>query len=290
MMVALNATAFVLVTRGHSYGWLGLLLAIAIAAAFAAERISPWHEEWNHGHGDEAADVASFAAYEINNVIATLLLPIIAWLSPWDGLWPTQLPLLVQFLGALLIVDFMLMLLHWISHKVPLLWRLHAVHHGVERMYGFNGLVRHPLHQSLDLIVATGPLALLGMPLEVAVLLGFAISIQLIVQHSNVAYALGPFENHLSIGRIHHLHHVNWGKEGDCNYGLFLTVWDRLMGTLHLEPPRKITAGDMGVDEVPDFPKSFLERLVFPFVYKPGQGRPERYARNTESGRVQPAE
>lgn len=65
---------------------------------------------------------------------------------------------------------------------------------------------------------AHGPLALLGMPVEVAALLGFAISVKLILQHSNVAYALGPFEKHLSIGRLHHLHHlhhVNWSNQGD---------------------------------------------------------------------------
>jgi sterol desaturase/sphingolipid hydroxylase (fatty acid hydroxylase superfamily) len=89
-----------------------------------------------------------------------------------------------------------------------------------------------------------------------------------------VAYELGPFRNHLSIGRIHHLHHVNWGKEGDCNFGLFLTLWDRLLGTFQPEPKRSIRAHDMGIDEVPDFPKSYLEQLAFPFVYRPGSARP----------------
>ncbi len=84
---------------------------------------------------------------------------------------------------------------------------------------------------------------------------------QLIVQHSNVAYELGPLRNHLSIGQIHHLHHVNWGKEGDCNFGLFLTLWDKLFGTFQAEAPRKITAGDMGVDELPNFPTR-LRRAV----------------------------
>jgi sterol desaturase/sphingolipid hydroxylase (fatty acid hydroxylase superfamily) len=93
------------------------------------------------------------------------------------------------------------------------LWRLHAVHHGVQRLYGFNGLVRHPLHQQLDLAIGTLPLVLAGMPLEVAVLLGLAITIQLIVQHSNIDYALGPFRQVLSIGATHRLHHVHWDGE-----------------------------------------------------------------------------
>ena len=90
------------------------------------------------------------------------------------------------------------------------LWRFHAIHHGVHRLYSFNGLVRHPLHQVLDLAVGTLPLLLIGLPVEVAILLAFAISVQLLVQHSNVDYELGPLQHFLAIGPVHRLHHVNW--------------------------------------------------------------------------------
>lgn len=271
MILGLNGLGFWIVASGHSYLWLGLILAVAIGAAFLAERLVPFHEEWNHDHGESKSNIAHAVVYEISNINAIALLPVIAWLTPWDGVWPTHWPLAAQFLMALLFADFALMFLHFLSHRVPLLWRLHAVHHGVPRMYGFNGLVRHPLHQTVDLALGTAPLAILGMPADVAVLLGLAISIQLVVQHSNVDYALGPFRPHLSIGRIHHLHHVNWGKEGDVNFGLFLTVWDRLLGTLQLDPPRPIKANDLGVDEAPRFPTGYVEQLLFPFRYTPGQ-------------------
>ena len=112
------------------------------------------------------------------------------------------------------------MMMHYLSHRFAPLWRLHAVHHGVGRLYGMNGVLRHPVHQIIDMIIGTAPLVIMGMPVPVAVLLGFLISMTLIVQHSNVDARLGPLQGHLSIGRIHHLHHVNWGTEGDCNFGL----------------------------------------------------------------------
>lgn len=276
MLIGLNAIAYWVVVSGASYTWLALLLAAAFAIAFFAEWLIPFHEEWNHSHGDVGPTSAHAFVYEMQSVNGVLFIPLIAWMTPWQGIWPHDWPLIAQLLIAIIFADFVFTLIHWISHRVPALWRLHAVHHGVSRLKGMNGMVRHPLHQALDMIFGTLPLVLLGMGVEVAVLLGFAISVQLIVQHSNVDCALGPLRNQLSIGRLHHLHHVNWGTEGDCNYGLFFTLWDRLLGTFHPEPPRRITARDMGIDEVPDFPQeSYLKQLIFPFLYTPGQWRAE---------------
>jgi len=282
MLLGLNGLAYCIVANGHSYLWLAPLLITAFVLAYLAEHTLPWHEEWNNGHGDEPANFWHLLVYESSNLHAILCIPIVVWLFPVVGIWPTSWPLVLQLLLAIAAADFAFTMMHFLSHRWPLLWRLHAVHHGVGRMCGLNGVVRHPLHQSLDTIVGTAPLIVLGMPLEIAVLLGFAISMQLIVQHSNVAYALGPLRNHLSIGQIHHLHHVNWGKEGDCNFGLFFTWWDRVLGTLQAEPPRPVGANDLGVDEVPDFPKSYLEQLVFPFLYVPGHGPPKRFFKTSK--------
>jgi hypothetical protein len=56
----------------------------------------------------------------------------------------------------------------------------------VDRLYSFNDLFCRPLHQVLDLAVRTFPLVLAGLPVELVVLLAFAISVRLPVQHSNV--------------------------------------------------------------------------------------------------------
>lgn len=272
MVLGLNGLAFSVVYFGHSYVWLALLLAIAIATVFAAESVSPTFGMWNESHADNGTTVAHAIFYELSSINGVLLIPVIVWLFPFEGIWPTQWPLIVQLLIAVVVADFAFTMVHYYSHRIPALWRLHAVHHGVPRLFGLNGLVRHPLHQTLDMLVGTAPLVIMGMPVDVAVLLGFVVSIQLLVQHANVDYVLGPLRNHLSIGQLHHLHHVNWGKEGDCNFGLFFMVWDRMLGTFQEEPSKPIQANDMGVDEVPNFPKGYIQQLIFPFVYKPGAG------------------
>ena len=279
MFIGLVGAAYAIVVSGHSYFWVAPIMLAAFTAAFAAEKIAPFFREWtDHAeHGDNPTNLAHILAYEWSSINGVLLIPVITWLFPFQGIWPTQWPLWSQLLLAFFIADFAFMMMHYLSHRIAPLWRLHAVHHGVGRLYGFNGVVRHPIHQTLDMIIGTAPLVVMGMTQDVAVLLGLMISVTLIVQHSNVDTVLGPLDGHISMGRLHHLHHVNWGTEGDCNFGLFLTVWDKMLGTFQREPSRPITARDMGLDEVPNFPKSFWEQLVFPFVYKPGGGEPERY-------------
>jgi sterol desaturase/sphingolipid hydroxylase (fatty acid hydroxylase superfamily) len=283
MMLGLTGAAYWVMTSGHSYLWLVPILLTAFATAFAAEKIAPFFDEWNDhdDHGDGHANFWHTVIYELSAFNGVMLIPIIQWLFPVPHIWPTDWPLWAQVLLAFLIADFAFWAMHYLSHRKPVLWRLHAVHHGVSRLYGFNGVIRHPLHQSLDMIVAQAPLVMLGMTQDVAIMLGMLITVTLIVQHSNVAQALGPFENHLSIGRVHHLHHVNWGTEGDCNFGLLLTLWDKLAGTFVAKPSRAITSKDMGVDELPNFPKSFIEQMLLPFYYEPGKGEPARYRKQT---------
>jgi sterol desaturase/sphingolipid hydroxylase (fatty acid hydroxylase superfamily) len=189
--------------------------------------------------------VAHGVIYEIANIIAILLLPLITLLIPWRSVWPSTLPIGVQLLLAIIIADFGMTMIHYWSHRVSWVWRLHAVHHGVHRLYSFNGLVRHPLHQLLDLAVGTMPLVLVGLPVELAVLLAFAISVQLLVQHSNIDFELGPFQKLLAVGSVHRLHHVNWAGQGDVNFGLFFTLWDSLLGTLKLQSERAPSSGDI---------------------------------------------
>lgn len=296
MMLGLTSVAYLIVSdlvveRGHTWAYLLMipLLVVAYLTAFAAEKVAPFFDEWNdhHEHEDNTTNFFHLMVYEYQATTGVLLIPVICWLFPFQGLWPTEWPMWGQVLMAFVFADFAFMMMHYLSHKWPPLWRLHAVHHGVGRLYGFNGVLRHPLHQAIDMIIGNMPLVIIGMPAPVAVVLGFLITITLIVQHSNVDARLGPLSKHLSIGRVHHLHHVNWGTEGDCNFGLLLTVWDRLLGTFHEKPSREITSKDMGVDELPNFPKSYVEQLLFPFYYKPGEGEPERYrpanAKNEEA-------
>lgn len=240
------------------------LLLAAIAVSLLAERLLPYERVWNRGHGDTLRDIAHALVNEASKVAAVLSIPALAALLPWKSPWPVELPLALQLLLATFIADVGITLVHLASHRYRWLWRFHAVHHSVERMYGFNGLLKHPLHQALETLAGTFPLLLLGMPMDVAWLLGFAVSIQLLLQHSNVDMAIGPLGRFWAVAPVHRLHHLRSATDGDVNFGLFTCLVDHALGTARSGGSR-VSAGMIGIAGRADYPQDYVAQLVEPF-------------------------
>jgi sterol desaturase/sphingolipid hydroxylase (fatty acid hydroxylase superfamily) len=137
---------------------------VAVAISSCAERVAPYRSEWNRSRGDAPRDVAHAAVNEVLQVGSLFLLPVVVAALSIDGMWPTGAPFWLQVLGSVVVVDAGITVAHWWSHRSRPLWRLHSVHHSVERFYGFNGLMKHPLHQLFETMVATTPLVILGLP------------------------------------------------------------------------------------------------------------------------------
>ena len=169
--------AVTLADQGAPLWALPILLGLALAVSFMAERLVPYERAWNRSHGDNRRDLMHAGVNEASIALSVLALPLVSGLVPNFGLWPSDWPLVGQLAPAILVADLGITLAHYASHRIPALWRLHAVHHSVERMYGFNGLLKHPLHQAIELAAGVAPLVLMGMPQDVAWLVAFAVAI-----------------------------------------------------------------------------------------------------------------
>ena len=265
MLFGFNGAAIFLIDAGVAKWALGALLFAAVALSFLFERFVPYETDWNQPHDDRARDVAHFIVNEGSIAAAALTIPLIAGLSPVIGFWPSFWPLWSQLLLAVIVADFGITLAHWASHRHELLWRFHAVHHSVKRMYGFNGLMKHPLHQAVELVAGTAPLALAGMPMDVAFLLAFAVAIQLLLQHTNVDVRVGPLKFFLALSPIHRFHHLKTAESGNVNFGLFTNIWDWFLGTAYYERSRRFSSDDLGIGDQPDFPTDYIGQLTRPF-------------------------
>lgn len=256
--------ALAIVTAGASKSWLPALLLAAIGVSFAVERIAPYEPAWNGDKRDGATDVVHAFVNEMSLMLSLIAQPALTAVMPHFEIWPHHWPLWLQLCLGILIADLGITLAHLLSHRLDFLWRIHAVHHAAPRLYGFNGLMKHPLHWAVEMVAATVPLVLIGMNQDVAWLVGFAVGIQLLLQHSNVDMKIGPLAYVWAVAPAHRHHHIASKTQGDVNFGLFTSIWDHMLGTFVIDRPAP-KDGEVGVYGRPNFPRGYLAHLVEPF-------------------------
>ena len=266
MLIGLNGAAIALIAQGSSHLWLAVLLLGAIGLSFGAERVIPYEDDWNRPHDDIGRDVSHAVVNELGALASVLALPLIASVATVFDVWPVSWPFVVQVLIAIAVFDCGITICHWLSHRWGPMWRLHSIHHSVTRSYGFNGLMKHPLHQAIELGFGIAPLLVVGITQEVAWALAFCVAVQLLLQHSNADYRVGPLRGWLSLNEGHRFHHLKHGGEGDVNFGLFTLVWDRLLlRTYSFDPKRRFTSDDLGIAAQPDFPTRYMDQILKPW-------------------------
>lgn len=251
-----------------------LPVVCVVAAAIIAllERVIPYEQNWSHAHGDVVTDIwhltlTGALAEGARIALNTGLIVVAAALSASLGseLWPTDAPILVQLLLALLIAEFSGYWIHRLEHTTMPLWRLHSVHHSPTRLYWLNAFRTHPLDAIMSQTIAVSPLIVLGAPLEALTLYGVYTIVHTTMHHSNVDARLGPFNTVFAMAEVHRWHHSPVVGEMSANYGTVLTVWDWVFGTRFVPKDRVIR--DVGLDEAHDgYPANYVGQLKAPFA------------------------
>ncbi|MCG5432626.1 sterol desaturase family protein [Mycobacterium sp. MYCO198283] len=266
MLIGLNGAGIAVAAGGDQKYWLLIILAVAIATTFLVERLIPYDPQWNHDRADGARDRVHVAVNETLILASVAAIPLLAAVVAAPQLWPHSWPFVAQVLAAILVADLGITVVHLASHKIGLLWRFHAVHHSITRFYGLNGLMKHPLHQTVEMAAGVAPLILIGLPVDVASPLALAVAIQLLLQHSNADYCIGPAKYVLALNEGHRFHHLKWAGIGDVNFGLFTLLWDHLMRTFSYDPARRFDSTQLGMAAKPDYPNGYLRQMIYPFT------------------------
>ncbi|QZT54955.1 sterol desaturase family protein [Mycolicibacterium austroafricanum] len=266
MLIGLNGAGIAVAAAEAPKYWLMVILVVAIATAFLVERVIPYDPEWNHDRADSTRDRIHVAVNETLILGSVAAIPLLAAIVPAPQLWPYSWPFVAQVLAAILVADFGITVVHLASHKIGVLWRFHAVHHSITRFYGLNGLMKHPLHQTAEMAAGVAPLILIGLPVNVASVLALAVAIQLLLQHSNADYRIGPAKYVLALNEGHRFHHLKWAGIGDVNFGLFTLVWDHLLRTYSYDPARRFDSTQLGMAAKPDYPSGYLRQMIYPFT------------------------
>jgi ornithine lipid hydroxylase len=282
---AIMAAAMIAMVAGMQRG-LDLTLMVvavsmsAIGVVIVLERLMPHIPAWNRSHGDFVSDglhmiVASIAVPELFRAFAYGgMYQAGAWLSGaiGTGLWPGSWPMIAQVSLALLLTELVQYWVHRVMHRRALLWRVHSVHHGAERLYWLNAGRMHPFEAVIVHVELALLLVFLGVPLEVLALHLTFLSVHTTVQHSNIAMRLGPLNWIFSQAELHRWHHSPDWQESNHNYGSTLILWDIVFGTRYLPDDRESPA-HLGIGDMPDYPRGYLAQVLAPFRWKTSRGR-----------------
>lgn len=148
---------------------------------------------------------------------------------------------------SLVLLDYTLFIWHYLTHRVPLLWRLHQVHHVDLDLDASTALRFHPAEMLLSASWRGAQVFFLGIapfPLSLWQLITL---LEIIFHHSNIELPIA-FERKLvkiiATPRMHGIHHSILPEETDSNWSTIFTWPDYVHGTLQLNIPQdEITIG-----------------------------------------------
>jgi sterol desaturase/sphingolipid hydroxylase (fatty acid hydroxylase superfamily) len=179
--------------------------------------------------------------------------------------WPLWLEVLVVFA----VLDFAIWIQHLISHKIPVLWRLHRVHHA-DRDFDVTTAIRfHPIEIALSMLFKIGLVYALGAPVIAVIIFEVVLNGAAMFNHANIKLPRSV-DSWLRLAIVtpdmHRVHHSIDRTEHDANYGFNLSIWDRIFGTYVAQPKGGHDGMTIGLKEYQTpAPVKLLWALSFPF-------------------------
>lgn len=247
--------------------------AVSAFLILTLEHLYPHNKEWNKSQQDVTTDIAHFifsGGVTVTLVRALVYVPlfmIAAYLREEFSfeVWPSEWPLLLQFVIAMVVADFFTYWFHRLMHEVDFFWSIHSVHHSPNRLYSFNSVRVHPLETTLFYFSQTGVLVLLGAPVELLALFTSFIGVSSLFQHCNINIKYGVLNWLVSTSALHRWHHSTVVREA-LNYGDNLIIWDLVFGTYHF--PDEQGPEKLGLEGTKtEFPKGYIGQLGVPFKW-----------------------
>lgn len=135
---------------------------------------------------------------------------------------------------AVVALDCLIYWQHRVFHRVPILWRLHRVHHADPHLDASTGLRFHPIEIGLSIVVKAVGIYLLGVPIAAILIFEITLNASAIFNHSNIKlpnWLEKPLRKIIVTQAMHRIHHSQVVKETDSNFGFCLSVWDRVFAS-----------------------------------------------------------
>lgn len=244
---------------------------------FALERLSPWRKEqkilrrgiWQdlfwlvfNGHylGLLLAMLTGGFIQWLNDVLYGLGLPVPESLALLNGV-----PLWLQFVIFFVLKDFIEWNIHRLLHINPWLWEFHKLHHSIEELDWIGNFRFHWGEVVVYKTLSYLPLVILGVDGTVILIIAVIGTLMQDLNHANLPISWGPLRYVFNSPKMHVWHHdVQVHGRGGQNFGIVLSLWDWLFGTVYW-PDEKEIPEKLGFQGMQTYPENLILRITYPF-------------------------
>lgn len=214
----------------------------------------------------------NFGIVIVDTVVLRILFPtaavglaLLADARGWGVLNQVAIPQWAAILVAILALDLLIYAQHVLFHSVPLLWRLHRMHHADLDIDVTTGIRFHPVEILLSMLIKLAAVVALGAPALGVMIFEIVLNATSMFNHSNVRLPAGAdrrLRRILVTPDMHRVHHSIVARETHSNFGFNLPWWDRLFGTYRAQPAAGHEAMTIGLPEFRDPAELRLDRML----------------------------
>lgn len=244
------------------------LLALIEAAAPRRKRAEPRGQRWFTNWAIIILDTITLRLLALALPLLAVGAALDAQAQGWGLLNAIDLPLWLGIILTVLIFDLAIWAQHLITHKIPLLWRFHRVHHADRDIDVTTAIRFHPVEIALSMLLKIGLVYLLGPPAIGIIVFEIILNGTAMFNHANIKLPLGldaVLRRILVTPDMHRVHHSVHRHEHDSNYGFALSIWDRMFGTYIAQPEKGHEDMTIGLEWQDERPSKLGWSLLLPF-------------------------
>ncbi len=208
----------------------------------------------------------------INVLLVQLCLPItlagfavVVSDSHWGFLSMTDWSLFTKIVASLILLDLVIYGQHVVFHHVPVLWRLHRVHHADTEIDVTTALRFHPIEIMVSMGIKFAAVTAIGAPAEAVLLFEIILNACAMFNHGNIRLPAGVdglLRHILVTPDMHRVHHSAIARETNSNYGFNISLWDRLFRTYRAQPEAGHQGMTIGLREFREVDEAKIGKLL----------------------------
>lgn len=183
----------------------------------------------------------------------------------WGMLSLFEWPFWVEIFLSVILLDLVIYAQHVVFHRIPVLWRLHRVHHADTEIDVTTALRFHPIEILISLTIKFTAVAVIGVSAETILLFEIILNACAMFNHGNIHLppaldkALRPF---LVTPDMHRVHHSVIVDETNSNYGFNISLWDRLFRTYRAQPKAGHLQMIIGLNEFREVEEARIDKIL----------------------------